>query len=77
MLEKRKASVVRAYINECDGIRHIKDLKFLNTSLDVDVITLDHRDININIVNNNVRIMETPIETEIFCCIKRQSKLKN
>ena len=32
---------------------------FLNTSLDGDVTTLDHRDININIVKNNVRIIDS------------------
>ena len=54
-----KDSAVRAYINECDGIKHIKNLKFLNTFLDGDVTTLDHRDININIVNNNVLIIDS------------------
>ena len=53
-----KDSAVRAHINECDGIKHIKNLMFLNTSVDGDVTTPDHRDININIVKNNVRIID-------------------
>ena len=32
---------------------------FLNTSVDGDVTTPDHRDININIVKNNVRIIDS------------------
>ena len=32
---------------------------FLNTSLDGDVTTPDHHDININIVKNNVRIIDS------------------
>ena len=32
---------------------------FLNTLLDGDVRTLDHRDININIVKNNVQIIDS------------------
>ena len=51
--------MVRAHINECDGIKHIKNLMFLNTSVDGDVTTPDHRDININIVKNNVRIIDS------------------
>ena len=47
-----KDSAVRAHINECDGIKHIKNLMFLNISVDVD-------DININVVKNNVRIIDS------------------
>ena len=54
-----KDSADRAYIHECDGIKHIKNLMFLNTSVDGDVTTPDHRDININIVKNNVRIIDS------------------
>ena len=32
---------------------------FLKTSVDGDVTTPDHRDININIVKNNVRIIDS------------------
>ena len=32
---------------------------FFNTSLDGDVTTPDHRDINTNIVKNNVRIIDS------------------
>ena len=34
-----KDSAVRAHINECDSIEHIKNLMFLNTSVDCDVVT--------------------------------------
>ena len=54
-----KNSAVRAHINECDGIKHIKNVMFLNTSLNGDVTTSDHRDININIVKDNVRIIDS------------------
>ena len=54
-----KDSAVRSYVSECNGIKHIKNLMLFNTSLDGDVTTLDHRDININIVNNNVRIIDS------------------
>ena len=40
-------------------MKHIKNLMFLNTSLDGDVATPDHRDININIVKNNVLIIDS------------------
>ena len=53
-----KDRVDRAYIHECDGIKHIKNLMFLNISVDGNVTTPDHRDININIVKNNVRIID-------------------
>ena len=46
-------------LNECEGIKHSKSLMFLNTSVDVYVTTPDHRDININIVKNNVRIKDS------------------
>ena len=45
-----KDSADRAYIHECDGIKHIKNLMFLNTSVGGNVTTPDHRDININIL---------------------------
>ena len=32
---------------------------FLNISVDVDLTTPDHRDININVVKNNVRIIDS------------------
>ena len=54
-----KGSAVRAYINECDSIKHIKNVMFLNTSVDDDVKTPDYREININIVKNNVRIIDS------------------
>ena len=54
-----KGSAVRAYINECDGIKHIKNVMFLNTSVDGDVKTPHYREININIVKNNVRIIDS------------------
>ena len=56
---KCKDSAVRAHINECDGIKHIKNLMVLNTSVDGDVTTPGHRDININIVKNNVQIIDS------------------
>ena len=34
-----KDSADRAYIHECDGIKHIKNLMFLNTSVDGNVTT--------------------------------------
>ena len=46
-------------LNECEGIKHSKSLMFLNTSVDVYATTPDHRDININIVKNNVRIKDS------------------
>ena len=54
-----KDSAVRAHTNGSDGIKHIKNFIFLNTSVDGDVTTPDHRDININIVKNNVRIIDS------------------
>ena len=54
-----KGSAIRARINECDGIKHIKNLMFLKTSVDGDVRTPGHRDININIVKNNVLIIDS------------------
>ena len=54
-----KESAVRAHINECDIIKLMKNLMFLNTSVDGDVATPDHRHININIVKDNVRIIDS------------------
>ena len=54
-----KDSAVRAHINKCDGIEHIKNLMFQNTLVDGDITTPDHRHININIVKNNVWIIDS------------------
>ena len=54
-----KNSEVIAHINEYDCIKHIKNLMLLDRLLDVDVTTSDHRDININIVKNNVQIIDS------------------
>ena len=54
-----KDSAIRAHINENDGLKHIKNLMFLNTSLDGDVATPDYRDMNINIVKDNVWIIDS------------------
>ena len=54
-----KSSAVRTHIDECEGIKHIKNLMFMNTSLDAAIATSDHRDTNINIVKNNVRVIDS------------------
>ena len=51
-----KDSAVRAHINECDNMLKIL---FFNTSLDSDITTPDHRDININIVKGNVQMIDS------------------
>ena len=50
---------VTAHINVCDGIKHSINLMFLNTSVDGDVTKPDHRDMNINIAKNIVRIIDS------------------
>ena len=55
---KDKNSVIRAHIDEFEGIIHMKNLLFMNTSLNGDVTTPDHCDIIINIVKNNVQIID-------------------
>ena len=54
-----KDSAVRAHINECDGTKHIKNLMFLNTSLDGGITTSSHCHMNVNIVRNNIRIINS------------------
>ena len=49
----------RTHINECDGVKNIKNLMFLNTSLDDGVTASDHCDININIVKDNIRMINS------------------
>ena len=55
---KDKNSAIRTHINEREGNIHMKNLMFINTSLNGYVTTPDHRDININSVNNNVQIID-------------------
>ena len=55
---KDKNSAIRAHIDEFEGIIHMKNLLFMNTSLNGDVTTPDHCDIIINIVKNNVQIID-------------------
>ena len=59
MAGKIKNSVILTHINDCDGVKHIKNLMSINTPLFADVITPDHRDININIVKNNVQVIDS------------------
>ena len=47
-----KGSAVRTHIDECQGIKHIKNLMLMNPSLDTAITTSDHCDINNNIKNN-------------------------
>ena len=54
----RIKTAIRTHIDECKGIIHMKNFMFLNMSLNGDITTLDHRGININIVNNNVQIID-------------------
>ena len=54
-----KSSPVQEHIDECENIKQIKNLMPLNTSLDAVITTTDHRDTNINIVKNNVRITDS------------------
>ena len=54
-----KDSAVKAHINEFDVITHIKNVMFLNTSVDGDVTTSDHHDSNINVVKNKVQIIDS------------------
>ena len=56
---KDKNSAILTHINDCDGVKHIKNLMFINTPLFADVITPDHRDININTVKNNVQVIDS------------------
>ena len=56
---KDKNSAILTHINDCDGVKHIKNLMSINTPLFADVITPDHHDININIVKNNVQVIDT------------------
>ena len=56
---KDKNSAILTHINDCDGVKHIKNLMSINTPLFADVITPDHRDININIVKNNVQVIDS------------------
>ena len=53
-----KSSAVRSHIDECDGIKHINTLMFMNTSQNDDITTYHHYT-NINIVKNNVRIIDS------------------
>ena len=39
-----------AHINECDGIKNIKNIMFLNTSVDRDITISGHRHTNINLL---------------------------
>ena len=48
---------------------------FLNTSLDIDATTPDHCDININIVKNNVRIIDSH-RNRNFLLYKEAIKIK-
>ena len=59
MAGKIKNSAILTHINDCDGVKHIKNLMSINTALFADVITPDHRDININIVKNNVQVIDS------------------
>ena len=52
LLKKKKC-------NDYDGTKHIKNLMLLNTSVDGDVRTPDQRDININIVKNDVPTIDS------------------
>ena len=61
-----KYSAFRAHINQCDGIKHMKNLMFLNTSVDGDITTPDHHNININIVKNNVQIIDSHSNWNVF-----------
>ena len=56
---KDKNSSILTHINDCDGVKHIKNLMSINTPLFADVITPDYRDININIVKNNVQVIDS------------------
>ena len=55
---KDKNSAIRAHIDKCEGIIHMKNLLFMNTSVNGDITTPNHRDININIIMNNVQIID-------------------
>ena len=48
---KDKSSAIRTHIDECEGIIRMKNLMFMNTSLNGDITTPDHREKKINIVN--------------------------
>ena len=45
------------YIDECEVIKHIKNLTLVNTSLDAAITTSDH--CATNIVKNNVRMIDS------------------
>ena len=62
----RIKTAIRTHIDECKGIIHMKNFMFLNMSRNGDITTLDHRGININIVNNNVQINRLPQKLEYF-----------
>ena len=47
-----KGCAVRTHIDECQGIKHIKNLMLMNPWLDTTITTSDHCDINNNIKNN-------------------------
>ena len=55
---KDKNSAIKANIDECEGIIQMKKLLCINTSVNGDITTPDHRDINIYIVMNIVQILD-------------------
>ena len=72
-----KNSAIYTHINECEGVRHINNIMFIDDSLisDVSISEKDKRDRNVNIVQSNTRIIDAHKNWKVLL-IKEALKIK-
>ena len=72
-----KNSAIYTHINECEGVRHINNIMFIDDSLisDVSISEKDKRDRNVNIVQSNNRITDAHKNWKVLL-IKEALKIK-
>ena len=72
-----KSSAIYTHINECEGVRHINNIMFLDDSLnsDVSISEKDESDRNVNIVQSNTRIIDAHKNWKVLL-IKEVLKIK-
>ena len=72
-----KNSAIYTHINQCEGVRHINNIMFIDDSLisDISISEKDKRDRNVNIVQSNTRIIDAHKNWKVLL-IKGALKIK-